>query len=159
VERKGDLRIMTRFAWLASGGLLLAAVLLVVVGSSWDGRPAPAEAAAKGLSITDLMLVVHDGKGLLGQVRTAVRGEGPADDKAWMSVKARAAVIVSLIESALVPASPAKGDKASWKQKTTSYLGSAKALAAAATKENAAAAYEATTRLLKSCTPCHDAHK
>jgi cytochrome c556 len=150
---------MTRFVWLAAAGILGSATLLLVVGGRWDGSAAPAAAAAKGLSVADLMLVIHDGKGLLGQVRQSVRGAGPADDKAWKSVQARTAVMVSLVESILVPAMPAKGDKASWKQKTTAYLSAVKALAAAAVKEDASGAYETTAKLLKSCTPCHDAHQ
>lgn len=150
---------MTRFVWLAAAGLLGSATLLLVVGGRWDGSAAPAAAAAKGLSIADLMLVVHDGKGLLVQVRQSVRGAGPADDKAWKSVQARASVMVSLVESTLVPASPQKGDRASWKQKVTSYYSAVKALAAAAAKEDAGAAMEAATKVSKSCLPCHDAHR
>jgi hypothetical protein len=151
---------MMRFVGLAAAGLLGSAAVLSTMGGPWDGSGTPAAAAAeRGLSITDMMLVVHDGKGLLGQVRQAVRGTGPADAKAWKSVQARATVMVSLVESALLRASPPKGDKASWKQKTTSYYNAVKSLAAAAAKGEAGAAYEATTRLSKSCTPCHDAHQ
>jgi cytochrome c556 len=150
---------MNRFAWLASAGILGLAALLLVVGGRWDGSAPAAQAAAKGLSVMDLMLVIHDGNGLLVQVRKALQGDGPADEKAWKSVQARAAVMTSLVESILVQATPTKGDKASWKQKTTAYLGAVKALAAAATKEDAGTAKEAATKLAKSCTPCHDAHK
>ena len=150
---------MKRFAWLAAAGILVSAALLLAVGGRWDGSAPAAQAAAKGLSIMDLMLVVHDPNGLLIQVRRALQGTGPADEKAWKSVQARAAVITSLVETILVPASPAKGDKASWKQKTSAYLAAVKALAAAATKEDAATAKDAVTKLSKSCTPCHDAHK
>jgi cytochrome c556 len=136
-----------------------SALILVRAGGSSSGSGGAVSAQEKGPGIAEFMLVVHDKQGILPQVRQALTGAGPADDKAWKAVHARAAVIATLGEAILSKKLPDKGDKASWREKVGSYLASAKALEAAAASKNAEKARTEAGKLQKSCNACHKAHQ
>jgi hypothetical protein len=141
---------------LAIAGL---AIIITRPRGSSAGSSGTASAEEKGPGIAEFMLVVHDKQGILPQVRQALAGEGPADDKAWKAVHARASVIASLGESILAKKLPDKGDKASWREKVASYLASAKALEAATASKSAEKARTEAGKLQKSCNACHKAHQ
>ena len=128
-------------------------------GNTGPGAPAGVSAEEKGPGIAEFMLVVHDRQGMLPQVRQALTGAGPSDDKAWKAVSARAAIIASLGEGILSKRLPDKGDKASWREKVTSYNASARALANAAVAMNLATARTESAKLQRSCNACHKAHQ
>ena len=128
-------------------------------GGSSPENGGTVSAQEKGPGIAEFMLVVHDKQGILPQVRQALTGAGPADDKAWKAVHARAAVIATLGEAILSKKLPDKGDKASWREKVGSYLASAKALEAAAASKSAEKARTEAGKLQKSCNACHKAHQ
>ena len=135
------------------------AVVFSRAGGSSSGNGGAVSAEEKGPGIAEFMLVVHDKQGILPQVRQALTGAGPADDKAWKAVHARAAVIASLGESILSKKLPDKGDKASWRTHVGSYLASAKALEAATASKSAEKARAEAGKLQKSCNACHKAHQ
>ena len=117
---------------------------------------APAAVAA---DLDDFMLVVHGPKGLKTQIEESLKGSGPADEKAWKAVKARAAVIAYLTDTILSKAQPSKGDKAAWKTKVTEYGTMAKALAKATADKDSDAAKAELGKMGKSCEGCHKAHR
>lgn len=111
------------------------------------------------LGIDEVMLVVHGPKGLRSQIQEGVTGSGPADDKAWKALQARAATIVYLGEAILAKAKPEKGDAASWKTKMGEYNGQARALASAVDGKDSAAIKSSLGKIAKSCEGCHKAHR
>ncbi len=115
--------------------------------------------AEKGAGLEDFMLVVHGPQGLKTQIKEALKGSGPADDKAWKTVRARAAVITFLTENILMKATPEKGDKTSWKTKVNDYYKLTKALNGAAGEMDLSRANTELKKLEKSCDACHKVHK
>ncbi|HVR73076.1 MAG TPA: hypothetical protein VMT52_02035, partial [Planctomycetota bacterium] len=78
---------------LSLGTLLVAAFLALSLHV--PGRPPGLAALAPlpaGAGIEDFMHVIHGQNGLRSQIKDAVTGSGPANEKAWRVVKARAAV-------------------------------------------------------------------
>ena len=144
---------------LVLAGVGAAFVFFSCRGITGPGAPAGVSAEEKGPGIAEFMLVVHDRQGMLPQVRQALTGSGPSDDKAWKAVSARATIIATLGEAILTKKLPKQGDKASWREKVTSYNASAKALANAATAMNLATARTESAKLQKSCNACHKAHQ
>ena len=133
-----------------------AALYLVPPG---ECSPPVAEAwAGPSAGLTDFMLVAHGQKGLWNQMSEASKGTS-IDDKAWKTMQARANVLVYLGETILVKATPEKGDKASWKTKTTEYMGVVRNLAKAAGAKDAGAVSAELTRLAKGCESCHKLHR
>ena len=122
-------------------------------------RPAAALPAEEKAEVSDFMEVVHGTKGILGQIRDCMSGGGPADDKAWKAVRARAAILLFLTDSILVKSQPSKGDKASWKEKVTDYERSAKALAMAAWEKDSSGVKSQVNKISKSCNACHKVHR
>lgn len=143
-------------------GFLLVAAFLALSLLHVPGR-APGLAALApppgGAGLEDFMLVVHGPKGLKIQIQESVTGSGPADEKAWKQVKARAAVIVSLVDTILLKAEPPRGDKASWKTKIAEYARSARALLKACSEQSSTAAKAETAKMTAGCQGCHKAHR
>jgi hypothetical protein len=145
-------------------GILALTIVLAFTGLVFLPTSAfsPHEASALAgevANVTDFMLVVHGPNGLLGQIKEALDGKGPADDKAWRGAKARASVVSYLCDTILAKAKPPKGDAASWKSKVGEYAGTAKSLAKALEAKDASAAKRERDRRGKSCESCHKAHK
>jgi hypothetical protein len=146
---------------LSLGSLLVAAFLALSL-LHVQGHPPGIAALAPpsgGAGLEDFMLVVHGPKGLRTQIQESIAGSGPADDKAWKMVKARAAVIVSLVDSILLKANPERGDKASWKAKTAEYEKIARALLDACSEQSSSGIKAELAKMLKSCQACHKAHQ
>jgi hypothetical protein len=118
-----------------------------------------AEGGGGSATISDFMVVVHDPQGLLAQLQKSMAGGGPADDKAWKGVKARAVIIPALAEDILTRQSPQKGAKSSWKQHVDGYLRIARRLAEAAAAEKAATVKAELLEIKKTCDNCHKAHR
>ncbi len=138
----------------------IATTVLFVADSTSRSPPvAAAPAVASTLSVSDYMLVVHGPKGLHSQIKEAVTGSGPADDKAWKALKARATTIVYLADLVLARAKPEKGDAASWKSKVGEYQKVALALAKAAVAKGSEDIKTEVGKLSKMCEGCHKAHK
>jgi cytochrome c556 len=139
---------------------VFAGVVLVLLQQALV-RPAGSRATAqeKGPGIAEFMLVVHDGQGIIPQMRTVLNGAGPADEKAWKALSARAAIITSLTETILIPRVPGKGDKASWKAKVGEYHKAAVGLFKATSTKNLSASKAEFAKISKSCTACHKAHR
>lgn len=149
-----------RFVFPVGGFFLLVGVVLGCLLT--QGEPLPVSAALaeeKGAGIPDFMEVVHGTKGILSQVRDLLAGDGPADEKAWKAVKARASILLFLTDTILLKSQPSKGDKASWKEKVADYEQLAKALARAAAGKDPSAAKSEVNKISKSCNACHKAHK
>lgn len=148
--------------WVLILGVVAAAGYAgVIVADGLRAEPfrALAHAAAAGtLGIDDVMLVIHGPKGLRTQIKEGVTGSGPADDKAWKALKARASTMVYLGESVLPRAKPAKGDAASWKAKVTDHNGLARALAKAVDGEDRTAINTELGKIARSCDGCHRVH-
>ena len=92
-------------------------------------------------------------------IQEGVTGSGPADDKAWRVLNARAQTIVHLSEVVLAKAKPEKGDAASWKTKVGEYTAMARSLAKAVGNKDMSAAKTELGKLTKNCEGCHKAHK
>ena len=149
-----------RHARNASLLLTLLFLGLVFFDAVRDHSPvAQALLAEKGAGLEDFMLVVHGPQGLKTQIKEALKGSGPADDKAWKTVRARAAVVTFLTESILLKAAPEKGDKASWKTKVNDYYKLTRAITGAAGEKDLSRANTELKKLEKSCDACHKAHK
>ena len=140
---------------------VIACGLCLSMNATFQTDSSPAAFADEGgATISDVMIVAHYGRtSLLTQLKTAVKGSGPENAKAWKAVRAKGAVIASLASTVLAKQSPPKGSASSWKAQVAAYTKQAKSLAAAAAEEDFAAASKAVKSLGKSCTSCHKAHK
>jgi cytochrome c556 len=150
--------VMRRIFLVVVTGISLA-LLVAHASCGLAPRPAAALLAQEKAEVSDFMEVVHGTKGLLGQIRDSMSGGGPADEKAWKAVKARAAILLFLTDTILVKSQPSKGDKASWKEKVADYERLAKALARAADDKDSSAVKSETGKISKSCNACHKAHR
>ena len=142
-------------------GLVVAVCACSLSLSGTFETEAPAVfAAAGGASISDVMVVAHSGKmSLLTELKEAMKDTGPSLDKEWKAVKARGAVLATLVTNVLGTQKPKKGSESSWKKQVASYAGAAKKLAAAASEQDLTAARAAVNTLKKSCSGCHKPHK
>ena len=127
-------------------------------------RAGGAEASAAALvdpaaTVADFMQVVHGPKGLRMQVQAALSGSGPADDKAWRMVQARAAILGLLTTEILQNAKPQKGSPDSWKALVNEYQKSSEDLILATRAKDRRASFEHVALLGRSCKSCHKAHK
>lgn len=134
-------------------------VLFVADNASRAPPVAAAPAVASSLSVSDYMLVVHGPKGLYSQIKEAVTGSGPADDKAWKALKARATTVAYLADLVLARAKPEKGDAASWKSRVGEYQKVAVALVKATVAKDSEDIKTEVGKLAKMCEGCHKAHK
>ena len=133
---------------------------LSMIMSFPSARSPAALAEEDGATIADIMVVINSGKdSLLGQIKTAMRGSGPATGKAWRAVEAKGAVIATLGTDVMIKQTPPKGSRTSWRRKMAAYTKLAKSLAAAAAQEDFRAASNAVKSLGRSCNGCHRAHK
>ncbi len=124
-------------------------------------RHPAAFAAEGGASISDVMVVVNGGgrTGLMGELKEAMKGSGPATAKARKAVRAKGAVIASLATNVMAKQSPSTGDEASWKQKVAVYARLGNSVAAAAAQQDLAAASKAVKTMSRACRGCHMLHK
>lgn len=150
-------------SWLA--GLAALALLLFAVSLIMPLRPrlsslrAFAALADQAATVGDFMQVVHGPNGLRMQIQGALRGSGPADDKAWRAVEARAAILCLLTTAILETAQPEKGSLDSWKTQVAEYKKVTESLSLATRAKNRRASFERVTVLARSCKSCHRAHK
>ena len=136
--------------------------LYLSMNASFPVERHPAAFAAEGgARISDVMVVVNGGgrTGLMGELKAAMMGSGPATAKAWKAVRAKGAVIASLATNVMAKQSPRKGDEASWKQKVAAYASLGNSVAAAAATQDLAAASKAVKTMSRACSGCHKLHK
>jgi len=149
--------------WLAGSGalvvLVFAAALFKPTRPRFSAPEALAALADPEASVADFMQVVHGPKGLRLQVQQALRGSGPADDKAWRAVQARAVILGLLTTVILEKAKPKKGSPDSWKAQVDKYQKATEDLILATRARNRRAALEHVSVLGRSCKSCHKAHK
>ena len=142
--------------------LVVAALSLSIALSSLERNAAlPVLLADEGgATISDFMIAVHKGKtSLMGQITASLKEPGPANDKAWKAVKARALVSASLVDSILANQTPQKGEKSSWDGLVAKHGMQFKKLAAAAESQDLSAATAEAKSLKRSCGGCHKPHK
>jgi cytochrome c556 len=125
---------------------------MVIAGALVTGSAGAGDEAA---SIKDLMGKLHKGaKAPLNQVKAQLKSDSPD----WAKIKSDAKEINALSAS-LAKFDPPKGDAAAYKALAATYHNTAKALDAAAEKEDLGATKAACTKLSTSCKECHSAHK
>lgn len=132
----------------------LGCVLTLVVGIHWMLGDSQAQ-EKKELTIKQIMGKAHKGGDSL---LTKLGNELKAGDIPWSEVDSQAEQLVKL-GKALAAAKPKKGDEASWKEITSKYNESAKALDKAAHNKDKDAATAALKALRGTCKGCHDNHK
>jgi cytochrome c556 len=136
---------MKRLACVVSVLALLAVLALVT---------SPA-AAQKDPSIKEIMTKAHKGN---NSIIASVGGELRGDDPDWPDVQKQTKELVTL-GMALGKNDPPKGDKDSWQRLTQQYVANAKALDAAAQRQDKTAAQAVHKKLTSSCAACHKAHR
>ena len=125
---------------------------MVIAGALVTGRAGAGDEAA---SIKDIMGKLHKGaKAPLNQLKAQLKSDSPD----WAKIKSDAKEIDSLSAS-LAKFDPPKGDASAYKALAANYHKNAKALDAAAEKEDLGATKAALTKLSASCKECHSAHK
>ena len=138
---------------------LVAVALVVTLSVSPSSDPVAAAAEESKLAVVDIMVVANAGpNSLFGQLKGMLKGDGPADEKAWKQVKARTQVLATLA-GLMKKSKPKKGDAASWKEQTEGYEAALKKLAAAAAAANAAGTAEEAKLVGRTCGGCHKPHK
>ena len=158
-QRQGARR-ERRKLWLAVPAALVTALFAAALITPTRPRLTAVEALADpGATVADFMQVVHGPNGLRIQVQEALRGSGPADDKAWKAVRARAVIIGLLTTAILERAEPKKGTPDSWKAQVNKYQEVARGLITATGAKNRRASLERVAVLARSCKSCHKAHK
>tara|TARA_B100000029_G_scaffold345769_1_gene338133 strand:- start:111 stop:566 length:456 start_codon:yes stop_codon:yes gene_type:complete len=151
---------MKRFT-IACTILAVAFSTLVALSSLRQPETLPLLLADEGgASISDFMLVVHRGKtSVVGQTQADLKEPGPANNKAWAVIQARATIVAGLIDSVLAKQTPEKGEKSSWDEQVAIHRDQFKKLAAAAGKKDLAAATAELKTIKRSCGKCHKPHK
>ena len=138
---------MKRFVCMAGLLVLLAAGVLATRSSGADDKKNP--------TIKDIMKKAHNtSNGLLKNITEELK----ADDTQWDEVRKDVKELVALV-SYLGKNDPPKGDKSSWDQQTKAYLANAKALEAAAQKQDRKTSLASQKRLSDSCSSCHSKHR
>jgi hypothetical protein len=145
---------------LATTYIAVALLAALTAGCHRAGSPS-ANAKSGALAnngvptVSDIMQKVNKRKGGL---HSAVGEALKADPVDWPAVQKETKEYAALAEF-LGKNDPPQGDKASWESLTKEYAESARALHAAAEKQNKAAALEVHGRISKSCMTCHRSHK
>ena len=133
---------------LACGVSVLSVLVLSVLSSS---RAADDQTP----TIKQIMAKLHKGaKSPLAQVKTALKSDSPH----WAQIQKSADSFV-MYGAALAKNDPPRGDKGAYEKLSNDFYADAKALQAAAEKEDKAAAQAAFQKLSTSCKACHSAHK
>lgn len=110
-------------------------------------------AADEKPTIDEIMKKNHNKKaGLFPKIQKSVEG-GKLDEAAPLAKN------LATNAAKLPTVKPEKGDAKSWEKLSTGYAATAKALAEACEKNDAAAAKAAAMKLGGSCKACHDAHR
>ncbi len=138
---------MTRLGYAVRGIALLALL-------TWAMGPVGAQ-GGKVLSIKEIMGKAHKGTTSLLMVLGKQLGTAQPD---WAEVQKETKELVGLGEG-LGKNEPPKGEKDSWSKLTQAYVTNAKALDAAAQKQDQKAAQVSRAKLAGSCKACHAAHR
>jgi cytochrome c556 len=126
---------------------LVASALIVLVGFD--------KSEAKLPTVKEIMQKLHGGRdGLRTKLSKDLRAEKPD----WKVIQKDTQEIVKFAE-ALGKNEPPQGERQSWDKLTGQYVASAKAMDAAAEKQDPAAIKTAYAKMGSSCTNCHNAHR
>ena len=126
------------------------AAFALTVGLTAEVRTA--SAAAKDVTISEIMKKGHGAKGLLKAIGKEVK-EGK-----WDEAKDDAELL-KLFGEGLGKIPPEKGSKESWKKLTDKYKEQTADVYKAVEKKDAKKAGDSLGKIGKSCKECHDAHK
>ncbi len=138
---------MKRLACVACALAVLASAALFGPTAGADDQETP--------SAEKIMEALFKGpKSAGGVLKTQLKSAAPA----WDSVKESTEKFAKLAPS-LEKADPAKGDKAAFQELAKAFAVNAKALNAAAEKEDLAATKAAFGKIGASCKTCHSAHR
>lgn len=130
----------------ASLGAALAVVALLAAASPMDDETP---------TIKEIMTKLHKGANApIKSIGTGLKADTPD----WPAIEEKAKLF-AVLGSALVKATPPKGDVASWEKLAGAYATNAKALEKAAEDKDKAAATAAHQKLATSCMACHKAHR
>ncbi len=130
-----------------------AAIKALLAGKSGANK-LPTQRVA---TLADLMQAVNSPAGVRGQLSLSL-AQPPKADAEWKQVRARAALLAEA-GNLLLSYDPPGGGLKSWRQQATAYRRAATSLAAAADRQDYAAARGALNRLATSCGDCHKKHR
>jgi dienelactone hydrolase len=128
-----------------------------------DARPRAAAIAGNAepprpvATVADIMRAVIAPAGIRGGLSKAL-DQPPKDDRAWLRVRANAALIAEA--GALLQArKPPQGPLDHWRQRTRAFTEAAEVLVTAAEQKDYPGTQRGLVLLSEQCTPCHDMHR